>query len=162
MIISKQKDTWIARSEYFERVALQRAGWWWHTARGAPHPDCPACEKEIPLNVWWTPYEKNAAALVKYADIECAAELQAVIDWVEKEETPLRVEKGPKLHDGVRKTPRPRWPRPSNPNNKSSSGNSGNSLEQLLGFRSSNATKLVVFGGVFPKLSRTGPGLNLG
>jgi SNF2 family DNA or RNA helicase len=81
MVIHFQKGAWVAESNYAEKDALKRAGWWWH---GQPcRPGCKACAAGLSYKVWWTPKVENAALLSTYADETAKAAMAGHVEEVE-------------------------------------------------------------------------------
>lgn len=81
MVIHFRNGVWVAESNYAEKDAVKRAGFWWH---GQPcRPGCKACAAGLPYKVWWTPKVENAALLSTYADETAKAAMAGHVAEVE-------------------------------------------------------------------------------
>ena len=81
MVIHFQNGVWVAESNYAEKDAVKRAGFWWH---GQPcRPGCKACAAGLPFKVWWTFKVENAAMLSTYADETAKAAMAGHVEEVE-------------------------------------------------------------------------------
>jgi SWI/SNF-related matrix-associated actin-dependent regulator 1 of chromatin subfamily A len=86
MVIHFRSGVFVAESNYAEKDAVKRAGWWWHGVdrdTGRCRPGCKACAAGLPYKVWWTPKVENAALLSTYADEEAKAALAGHVAEVE-------------------------------------------------------------------------------
>jgi len=81
----------VAECDFYNKHIPKQAGFWFHGKRSncqdrnnpVARAKCQACESELGLNKWWTPFKEKAALLLEHCDDKAKAALKSHLEEVE-------------------------------------------------------------------------------